>query len=151
MILEITDSSGDSIDVELPDDWVNYWDVNPQQHGGLFTWFGQSGVTVVETQPPSSIPDDVLTESHLVYDYYSPYDELWTTVDGQDQPSEILDRELASLSHCDSLQQAAVDGMLPSAMAWCVTRIHYDRQHTVAADDYADWLSTQYDIPRELL
>jgi hypothetical protein len=151
MILTITDSSGDSIDVELPDEWVNYWDVNPQQHGGLFTWFGQSGVTVVETRPPSSIPDDVLTESHLVYDYYSDYDEFWTTIDGQDYPSEILGRELDARLNGGTLQQAAVDGMLPSAMAWCLTEVHHDRRHTVAADDYADWLSTQYDIPRELL
>jgi len=151
MILEIRDSNGNSIDVEVPDDWVNYWDADPKQHGGLFTQFEDSGVTALETIPPSSIPDDLLTESHLVYEYYADYDEFWTLANGQDQPSEILERELASRHHCDSLQQAAVDGMLPSAIAWCLTRTRSGREKVVPDNEYVETLTDYYTVPKELL
>jgi len=147
MSLEVRTRKGDVITVEVPDSWVNYWDINPKAHGGLFTWFGDDGVTVVETNPPSSIPDDMLEGDHLVYDYYRDYDWFWETVDGRSHPGDILDRELSSLSHIDSLQQAAIDGHLLSAMAWSLARTHHDRQHTVADDDYERWLQVQFDIP----
>jgi len=76
MILEITDRNGDSIDVQLPDKCVNYWDVHPKAHGGLFTVFEDTHLTAVETIPPSAIPDDVYEDRHIVYEHYGHYDEL---------------------------------------------------------------------------
>jgi len=151
MILTITDSTGDSIDVELPDDWVNYWDINPQQHGGLFTQFEDSGVTALETIPPSSIPDDVYEDRHLVYEHYGRYDELWTTIDGQDYPSEILGRELDARLNGGTLQQAAVDGMLPSSIAWCLTRTRSGREKVVPDNEYTETMTDYYSVPKELL
>jgi len=151
MIQEILDSNSDSIDVELPDDWVNYWDADPKQHGGLFTQFEDSGVTALETIPPSSIPDDVYEDRHIVYEHWGSYDELWTTVDGQDYPSEILERELDSLHNCEGLQQAAVDGMLPSAIAWCLTRTRSGREKVVPDNEYVETMTDYYTVPKELL
>jgi len=150
MSLEVRTRKGDVIRVDLPDSWVNYWDANPKDHGGLFTWFGDDGITVVETNPPSTIPDDMLEGEHLVYDYYRDYGDFWDTVDGRSHPVDFLESELSSLHGVEGLQQAAIDGHLLSAMAWSLTRLHYQRQHTVADDDYKRWLQVQFDIPDEV-
>jgi len=147
MSLEVRTRKGDVITVEVPDSWVNYWDINPKAHGGLFTWFGDVGITVVETNPPSIIPDDMLEDEHLVYDYYRDYDWFWETVDGRSHPGDILDRELSSLSHIDSLQQAAVDGDLPHLMAHSLTRLHGNRNFTVPDSEYQSTLQEDYGIP----
>jgi len=129
MILTITDSNNDSIDVQLPDTCVNYWDVHPKAHGGLFTRFEDTHLTAVETIPPSAIPDDVYEDRHLVYEHYGHYDELIHSSDREDRPSDMLGRELDARHNCEGLQHAAVDGMLPSALVSSIAyTVPYCRQ-----------------------
>jgi len=151
MILAITDSTNHSIDVQLPDECVNYWDADPKAHGGLFTRFEDTHLTAVETIPPSAIPDDVYEDRHIVYEHYGHYDELIHSSDCEDRPSDILGRELDSLHNCEGLQHAAVDGMLPSALAWCLTRTHSGHEQVVSDSEYIDTLQDCYSVPEELL
>jgi len=151
MILEITDSNNNSIDVELPDECMNYWDVNPKAHGGLFTRFEDTHLTAVETMPPTAIPDDFHEDSHIVYEHHGRYDELIHRTSDGDRPSDILGRELDSLHNCAGLQHAAVDGTLPSALAWCLTRIPADHEQVVPDSEYTETLQDCYSVPQELL
>jgi len=147
MSLEVRTRKGDVITVEVPDSWVNFGDVNPQAHGGLFTRFGDSGLTVLDTWPPSAIADDAGKDVHFVTDFYGHYDDFWVTVDGQDHPSDVLAREIDAVSHVDSLQQAAVDGDLPHLMAHSLTRLHGNRNFTVPDSEYQSTLQEDYGIP----
>jgi hypothetical protein len=150
MSLEVRTSEGDVIRVELPDSWVNFGDVNPQAHGGLFARFGDSGLTVLDTWPPGTIPETEGQDVHFVSDIYGHYDDFWVTVDDQDHPSDLLAREIDAVSHVDSLQQAAADGHLPHLMAHSLTRLHGNRHFTVPDSEYQSTLQEDYDIPDEV-
>jgi len=151
MILAITDSNGDSIDVELPDDWVNYWDLNPQQHGGLFTQFRDGSFRVIETVPPQELPNGLTEHEHMLHDYHCYYSDYIHQSDAGDCAQDMLKREISSLNNATDLLQVAVDGRLGSCLAWAAVRQPQAYTDWVADDRYTEHLPNKYGIPRELL
>jgi len=151
MILTITDSNNDSIDVEVPDEWVNYWDADPKQHGGLFTQFRDGHFRVIETVPPQELPNGLTEHEHMVHDYHCYYSDYIHQSDDGDCAQDMLQREISSLNNATDLLQVAVDGRLGSCLAWAAVREPCPYTDWVSDDRYAEHLTNKYDIPREIL
>jgi len=151
MILTITDSNSDIETIELPDEWVNYWDINPQQHGGLFTQFRDGHFRVIETVPPQELPNGLTEHEHMVHDYHCYYSDYIHQSDDGDCAQDMLQREISSLSNATDLLQVAVDGRLGSCLAWAAVREPCPYTDWVSDDRYAEHLTNKYDIPREIL
>lgn len=72
------------------DEWANYWDLNPVEHGGKFVRFYDDHWVIVEVTPPSALPrdfgedglDTYLVDVLWVYD-----DEVW--IDPEDPLTHV--------------------------------------------------------------
>jgi|AKVG01.1.fsa_nt_gi hypothetical protein len=141
----------DTMTVDLPDDWVNYWDANPQLHGGLFTQFDSRGLRAIETRPPQTLPTDMTEHEHLVYVRYLDYDDEIEIIDGHSQAVNMLKDELESLNKTDNLLQAATDGQLPPALAWASTRFHAREDHWIPDEKYSSVLHDRFGVDKAVL
>lgn len=79
-------SENDSNDSEPfytePEGWVNYGDVNPLPHGGIFTRWEGNMWHIVETTHGQDVPDGVCDDDHvIVTQQWVEPEEVW--VDGK--------------------------------------------------------------------
>jgi hypothetical protein len=144
-------TKGEPMTVDLPDDWVNYGDVNPRKHGGMFATFAADGVQVIETRPPNQLPDDMATDEHLVWERYLYYGDVLDHTGDETKAEDVLKKELSALHDTDDLLQAAMDARLPMALVWASSRYHAHRDHFVPDSEYTDALHQRYGINKEVL
>jgi|APHM01.1.fsa_nt_gi hypothetical protein len=137
--------------VDLPDGWVNYGDASPRRHGGMYATFEDRGVQVIETRPPQSIPDDVATDSHLVWPRYLHYGDVIHHDADHSYAVDTLRRELDSFGDIGTVTEAAVDGRLPMALVWCTSRRHSCRDHWVHDCQYSETLQERWGVAAEVL
>lgn len=149
--LTIYDRDGESIDIELPDDTRNYWDMHPQRHGGLFADFEESMVRCVVTIPPYDVPGEYTRGNHVVTRKVGYYDDMIRDTDGASVATGPLKDEINASAGSDSLVQAATGGYLPGHIAWACKGQYSGHEHFVSDDNYTETLIRDYNVPEELL
>lgn len=117
------------LEYEPNDEWVNYGDVNPFDHGGTFVkWVGDMW-KVVETTPPDAIPE---CDKHLFQVYHFEPADLFVDGDPENGPTDAFESIIDALSNVSGFDNAMVDFDLEYFVA--------DMMHYTGQQDRGTWV-----------
>lgn len=142
----VNDERCDESDLEIPDEWVNFGDANPELHGGLFLRWDRDMWQLVETRHPGDLPEGF--DGQYVSEYYIEPEDVW--VNGN--PSEGFTEEMVSeFETLTSHQQPETTWDMDNiAISIAHHFPHYMHGRTSEMDedaDYWEYLADHYDIP----
>jgi hypothetical protein len=109
---------------EPHEDWGNYWDVNPVDHGGTFIRWDDHHWKIVEVWPPSVWPED----EYIVEQIHVHPDDVWQDPDDPATDfTEDMKKILRSLS--DEHHLPVAPPFLESVTYYVADFTHYIRDH----------------------
>jgi len=146
-----TDDNGNEIEITPNTEWVNYGDVNPKIHGGVFIRFDpdMSMWHIIKTQHGHTMPSGHISDEKIeITEYYAELQDLFENGDPDNGPSEYLEHELNRLSNAMSFEHALVDYDIEYFLYGLTHWHHGRRSDHVAECNYWTELES-YGIPTE--
>ncbi len=130
---------------EFDTNWVNYWDANPEDHGGRFVrWDADSECwEIVEVTAPGDLPSEFAGESEYLVEQYWVYpDNVW--VDGEPENGFTDDMEsiLESLDATNHFEAPGGEPFIDRIEYYVADFVHYlhdDRHKIVDVEDYDNY------------
>jgi len=107
--LTYTDADGTVHDIQTSDEWVNYGDVHPRDHGGLFVRFDGRAWELIATRPPAALPDGITETEHMVEEAAVWPDDLFVDGDPDQGPTDFLADRIDELYGTESYEQVVVE------------------------------------------
>lgn len=136
-----TDEWGQTRQIEPSRDWVNYGDVNPLRHGGMWVKWTGDHWEVIRTTPPEDLPEDMAEGEHYVQLGWVDPVEVWLHGDPENGPTSQAERFIDRSGRYDCMAGLLVDG----SVSWLIPEfIHYrgtDRYDLVHRDEIEDYLT----------
>lgn len=104
---------------EKPTDWVNFGDINPEPHGGIFVKWTNDHWEVVETHHP----DTFETDGYMFMHYYVYPDEIFQEGEVENGFTEQFKNELESVHNTPfDVSQLGEENDLETDMKWVIMK-----------------------------
>lgn len=155
MTFNYYDKAGHEITIPTNENWVNYGDLSPIQHGGCFVrWDSPQGRwNVVYTEHSDMFPEDIIPENHVVIHHMYVYDDdVFRNGNPQKGPTEWFLDEIDSLTNVNGYEHALMDFEIEYFVAGiAMNRLskEYFQPKTIPESEYWDYLGEQYGIESE--
>jgi len=85
---------------EFDTEWCNYWDANPEDHGGTFLRWDPEGEywKIVQVQPWTHFPEEIAEEDeYYICQYWVYPDDVWVNSDPEEGFTDDMESILESL------------------------------------------------------
>lgn len=84
---------------QKPENWLNFGDMNPKRHGGLFVRWERDMWHIIQTYHPDDLPEDFTKGRFRFNHYWLEESDIW--VDGKPENgfTEWAESEFDSFSH----------------------------------------------------
>jgi hypothetical protein len=145
--LTYTDRMANTIEITPNDEWVNYGDVNPIRHGGMFIRWDNGHWEIVETRHGYDYPDEYPNDDQVEVTYY--YLDEYDVFEGGDPdngPSDYLKHEINALSNVSGYENALVDYDIEYFLHGYTHWAHGDRQTVIDESEYWTHLEDKFGI-----
>jgi len=146
-----TDNDGNTLEITPNDEWINYGDVNPKIHGGVFIrWDPDMSMWhIIETRHGLDMPDGYISDSEIeITEYYAELQDLFENGDPDNGPSDYLEREINALSCVPNYENALIDHNIEYFLHGLTHWQHGEQPDKIDESDYWQTLEKK-GIPTE--
>jgi hypothetical protein len=136
------DSNGNTITIKPNDEWVNYGDVNPLYHGGMFIRWENGMWHIIETRHGMDLPNGYCSDSEVaIWHHYAEPMDLFQGGDPDNGPTDYLKNEIESLSRVSGYENALVDFEIEYFLHGFGQRTRQSKEKIVSENNYWNTLS----------
>jgi len=93
-----TDKHGETLTITPNTEWVNYGDMNPRIHGGMWVQWDRDMWHIITTVHPEGLPSDMVDNEHMIEHTWVEPSDLFKNGNPDNGATDTFERILESLS-----------------------------------------------------